>query len=421
MARKKVKSLDDIGEHSILANYPEAEALSRIVDSMRIGVLNNEEPSWDSALNKQAKREIRNINRIMDESRYQFDEALYRFAFPDKPRPRVLMFVQGGFYGRTRRAASIEDTVIVRDLRTNAWPLHKDQHLENSKTLDTMVTLEAAAAWCADHREELGKMRFRRFLIDKSAYFYVASDEISEKDHRIFYPGGDFDPDAIAPFVYDTGGFLGTRHVGIPDEEMYQAHAPTFQSSRIKNSEAPRITNLLLKDRYVFRDMSEVMSDWAGHRLVFQDSGETTEFASNLQRSCESGEPLLLRPSPRSSGFTAEVVYFEDRYTKPKKSEYRDYKALLRVSSPSFGTHTRELQMTDKMSYYNHEINRNHPAHHIKRELEKQDQIDMIDIEGEKRAEIVNGCLMELNRLFGEYHLPYHIPRIGAGDLNAPH
>ena len=115
-----------------------------------------------------------------------------------------------------------------------------------------------------------------------------------------------------------------------------------------------------------------------------------------------------------------EVIYIDDKYGPNKKPNgFQIYKLMARFY-PSKQDADRgengliaEMQVTDRMSYYNHEIDEAHPAYHAAREEERKlllpitvDRSRMnhvINTTSRKQLEVLDFSNRKLNEIFPQY------------------
>lgn len=415
MARK-LKDLSEIGEHNILFLYRGIDTLQGIVGQLRLGFLNREIPKIVDRDIQRAKKESEALSSSFDREAYTFAEALYRMAFFEglvKHRPDGSFLAINGKISdeKKKNSRTIEETVFGFNVGNNPWQLHKYQNLPRGETLDTIIVHDNIDKWIRKNMENLDD--FGQIVLERSRVFFPYFSSLDENAQR-FFSGNVLNLDELIPFMLGTRGFLGLQRQEYPNREAFQMYAPKLVSYRLKNSQAPRLSQLIGAERGLFQDIKEVLGDWAAFRVILDSEEAVYRLVDTFAKAHDKGYGIMLGKN------YVEVIYIDDRFGPKKKSNgYQDYKLMVRfypsIQEANSGVNSliAEIQVTDKMSYYNHEIDRTHPAYRLVRENEREmllpptvDKSRMNHVKNttsEKQLEVLDFANKKLEEIFPQY------------------
>ena len=418
MARK-LKDLSEIGEHNTLFLYRGIDTLQGIVGQLRLGFLNREIPKIADRDIQRARKESEALSSSFDKEAYKFAEALYSLAFfgdLGKRRPDGSFLAINGKLSDEKKKNSrmIEETIFGFNLGNNPWQLHKYQNLPRGETLDTIIVHDNIDKWIRKNMENLDD--FEQIVLERSRVFFPyfrSLDHVNENVQRFFSENG-LNLDELIPFMLGTRGFLGLQRQDYPNREAFQMYAPELVSYRLKNSQAPRLSQLIGAERGLFQNVKEVLGDWAAFRVILDSEEAVYRLVDTFAKAHDKGHGIMLGKN------YVEVIYIDDRFGPKKKSNgYQDYKLMVRFYPSKQDANSgvngliAEIQVTDKMSYYNHEIDRTHPAYRLAREEEREmllpptaDRSRMNHVRNttsEKQLEVLNFAYRKLNEIFPQY------------------
>lgn len=351
----------------------------KIFEQMRRCYLRGQAPKFRDVDVEAAKKEIDKVRSSIDKSTYQFAKDLSYHFFGGVKKQRVLLFVEGTFFGDKSL-----DSVIGVDLGSDPHELHKGQDLKG--TIDAYVTQTKTKEFLAANRTDLVCNNFHAFLIRASKFFYFLDDDLYKflKDEMI-------DMVHLIPLVIETKGYVATTQVSIPTFEQYMEESPRFVSQRLKNSlKRKSLKNLNQK---VIRQ-KDIISDWGAHRVETANQEEAKDLHLTIKNTSREN-PLLIGQNERSK---IVHVFSKDYYESPKGNDYRIYKEVVEVSTSGYRPCVREIQIVEKPRYYGYEIDPSNPAHHS-----QQVKKARLTREGSSILDPCNGtnCAKVLEEMFG--------------------
>lgn len=370
--KKEYKSLQDerLREYNIMALY-DAPRLQNIVEGLRLGFLNKKMPKIDENLVRRARVEAEKINDAYDAAMYSFALALYRYAFPNNGSRNVDGSVLG-ISASLDGSNNIGRTILAFDLGPNPWEVYKDQNLQKGKTLDTVLVDDKSDLWIRDNIDELHG--FSKLNVERSRIFFPFFGNLGREGDSFLDTTG-LNLDSLVPYLMWTGGYMGYAPVAgkYPGREEFEKRAPQQISYRLKNSLRPRLAQLVASERGLFQGLKETLADWAAVRAILEKEDDVYQFMTPFLKAYHDNKTLNI------GNYVIDIIYIDDRFGENKKSNgYQDFKMAIRILQPLKiknmlqGGLVVEMQVTDKMSFYNHEIDEKHRAHHLKRETERE-------------------------------------------------
>lgn len=409
------KSLEDkrLKEYNIMALY-DVTSLQKIVEALRLGFLNKEMPKINDGLVKRARGEVQRLNSAYDAAMYGFAQALYRHAFLHGTGGRNVDGSILGISGSIEGKNNIEHTVLAFDLGPNPWEVYKGQNLQRGKTLDTVLVEDKANLWLMDHLDELHG--FNQLKVERSRIFFPFFGELNSKSD-IFFTSEGLNLDTLVPYLMWTGGYVGHTPVTgkYPTRADFEKMAPQSISYRLKNSLRPRLAQLVVSERGLFQDLKETLADWAAIRVILEKEGDVYQFMAPFFKAYHESTRVRI-----GTNYLIDIVYIDDRYGENKKPNgFQDFKMAIRIlparkakDMPESGLFV-EMLTTDKMSFFNHDIDEKHPAHHIRREDERELLIPIAkdrkrgkhvkNIMSNVQAEIANYAIEVFDEVFDSY------------------
>ena len=328
-------------EPNLMQYYFEKKSdIYKIMQEIRKGCLIGNMPKFDPHLIKSAKKQVDYTRAAIDKSTYQFAQDLNYYIFGGLKRKRVVLFVEGTFYGNE----NIE-SVIGIDLGNNPYQLFAKQN--SSETIDKHITDTKTKEFLTEHKEGLLEKQLRYFEIKSSRFFYFDEEDLSK-----FFKDEDLDMVALTPLVIETKGFVADNAVKVPVKTYYQEHSPKFISYRLKTSLQQKLNRKLAKNEI---DENDIISDWVAHRILVANEGEARDVHSFLKKSPTIGQSNI--------GY---VRTKNDYYASKKDSKYSSLHIILEVITHGHQPCIREIQVVDRISYYFHEFDNESSAHHSK-------------------------------------------------------
>ncbi len=293
---------------------------------------------------KKATREVNSARTSLDRATYMFVYDLNEFVFGAIPRNRVIMVIEGKFLGGE---ASIP-YVFGIDFGINPHELFKKH------PSDSYLTETRAQQYLIDERDRLRAQNLEGLLIEVSKFFYFDDGDVSR-----FLQDGKIDMMALLPLVTDTRGYVGVMPVTYPiQKEFYLENCPErFTSSRLKASLQKKGERKLTQRKI---DDSDLIHDWAAHRIVVPSVEIAYDLETRLRRPIRIGNSEVRR------------IGIDDYYRKSKANEYKSFNIYLEVQTRGHKPCVREIQIVDKAQYYRNEIDPNDKAHHKQRDKKKQ-------------------------------------------------
>ena len=355
------------------------------------------------------------LSSSFDKEAYKFAEELYRMAFCGglrNCRPDGSFLAINGKISDEKRKNSrtIEYAVFGFNLGNNPWRLHKYQNLPRGKTLDTIIVHDNTDKWIQENMEEL--YDFRQVVLERSRVFFPYFGSLDKNDENApnFFLENGLNLDELIPFTLDTGGFLGLQQQEYPNRKSFQMYAPESVSYRLKNSQAPRLSQLIGSERGLFQKIEKVLGDWAAFRVIVESEEAVYRLINTFEKAHEKGEGITLGKN------YVEVIYVEK---KKKPNGFQAYNVMVRFYPPIQDTNnganglTAEIQITNKMSYYNHEIDVTHPANHrfrageramllpITKDISRRNHV--INTTSKKQLEVLDFANKVMDKIFPQY------------------
>jgi len=325
-------------EENLLQNYFDTStAIYGIIQDMQKGIT-----IFDTGLVAKANSEVQDKSKILDASTYKFAQDLSKAIYGEKTTRRIIMFVEGTFYGSKEL-----ETIIPIDLGNNPHQLFKTH--PGHPTVDSAVTFQETIRFLRENRSSLYDAGFEVFGVGKSRFFYFKESDLADKNH--LYGNGKVKMAGLVPLIVPTKGHVILDEVKDPSLDHYMQFAPPNVSYRFKKSLMDK-----LLERYIFSKTSEddvrLIADWVAHRPVV----ETREDVENL-------EHRLMRSSKIGKNSSINWLYTPDYYSeKPKKTSSRDFKAknvVVDITINGFqDSSLREIQIVDKEQYFINEISK---------------------------------------------------------------
>lgn len=331
-------SIEHFGKN-LLGNYfNESTAIYEIIGGMQQG-----KTLFDPSLVARANIEVRAKSKELDNSTYKFAQDFSRMLYGHQNRRRVIMFVEGTFYG----SSNIE-TVIAIDLGNNPHDLFRTDH--RYPTVDAAVTYEQTIRFFEENGNYLSREGYDAFELGKSRFFYFKESDLAEKGH--LDEDGNVKMTGLVPLVVPTKGYVMTEEVEDPSLNKYMQFAPLHASYRFKNSMMDK-----LLDRTVSRKNTEgevrLIADWVAHRSIVRTKEDVDSLEQRLQT-----------PGNIGNNSSIEWNYTNDYYSEsPKKSSSIQFKAknvVVTVTTKGFPDKSlREIQVVDKEQYFINELSKN--------------------------------------------------------------
>lgn len=377
---REIESLSDAAEHNILMLYRGIPNLQEIVKDLRLGFLNGKVPEISAAKINNARWEVAAANEYFDKNAYPIAGALYRSAFlqgKDQKMPDSSFLVTEGSINQEKRkkGESIENALFGFNLGRNPWQIYK---IPTHKTLDDVLINENMEKWI---RANIGGLNvFKAIFIKSSRIFLPRFDSISDKAQG-FYSEGQLRLEELIPFIMGTRGysFGALPFAAYPNRDVFQEYAPEFLSFRLKTSQGIRLAQLISGERGLYKDVKEILGDWLAFRVILNDEDSVYRFMKPFEKAEEDSRlDSSLIPAVRIGNYNVEIIYLETRYGPKKKDNgFQDYKMVVRFvprkhDKSEYNGVVAEIQVTDRMSYYNHEMDTTHTAYHAHREKERE-------------------------------------------------
>lgn len=379
---REISSLDDVAEHNILMLYRKIPALQGIVRDLRIGFLNGKVPEINAARISNARKEVIAANGYFDRNAYPIAEALYKSAFLQGTSQKMpdsgFLVTEGLIKENKEKGKTIENALFGFNLGGNPWQMYK---IPAHETLDDVLIHRNMENWISAN---IGGLNDFSALFIKSSRIFLPGFDSAGNNAQKFYSGKQLNLQDLIQFTMGTSGYsFGTRPFEpYPNRDVFQEHAPQLLRLRIKTSQGIRLSQLIAGERGLYRDVKEILGDWLAFRVILNDEDSVYRFIKPFKMAEEDSRsnPGII-PTVKIGNYNAEIVYLENRYGPNKKENgFQDYKMVVRLFSKKrdngrYEGVVTEIQVTDRMSYYNHEVDETHPAYHLNRDKERAELI----------------------------------------------
>lgn len=377
---REINSLDDVAEHNILMLYMGIPALKGIARDLRIGFLNGEVPDINAARINHAREEVVAANEYFDKNAYPIAEALYKSAFLQGANQKMpdsgFLVTEGSIKnGNRKKSETIENALFGFSLGGNPWQIYK---IPAHETLDDVLINRNMGGWISANIGGLND--FDSIFIKSSRIFLPRFASAGDHAQR-FYSGKQLNFGDLIPFVMGTKGYsFETIPFGhYPNRDVFHEYAPEFLSLRLKTSQGIRLAQLIAGERGLYQDVKEILGDWLAFRVILNDEDGVYRFMKPFEKAEEDSKlDSSLIPTVRIGNYNVEIIYLDPRYGPKKKDNgFQDYKMVVRFTprkhdKSEYNGVVAEIQVTDRMSYYNHEIDTTHTAYHAHREEERE-------------------------------------------------
>jgi len=330
-------SQEHYGENLVQNYFGDHTKIYEIIQDMQQG-----KTRFDAGKVAKANVEVQAKSGELDNPTYKFAQDLSRFVYGLREPRRVVMFVEGTFYGRN----DIE-TIIPFDLGNNPHQLFKKD--PRYKTVDDAVTFEETRRFLERNGSYLSQAGFDAFQVGKSRFFYFKESDLSDLGH--LDEDGRVKMTGLVPLIVPTKGYVVTEEVEEPSLEDYMQFAPLHVSYRFKKSLMEKIINRMLFWETEGENI-RLIADWVAHRPVVED-----------REAVDSLEQRLIGSSRIGINSSLNYEYTNDYYSEePKKGSSRQFKVKnVVVTTTTRGSPNptlREIQIVDRKQYFENELSK---------------------------------------------------------------
>lgn len=314
-----------------------------------------------------AAYEWESLKRSLDKTTYPFGEDISRHFLGTTSKKRVVLVVEGVFYGDTNVPG-----VIGCDITDGVHEFFRS--VPRRVTHDDYITQRKAYDFIEQERARLREKGFRFFEIMSSKFFFF-NDEDLNTDYLRGRDGVNLE--ALLPLVTDVYmpkggeyGFVNANQVVQPTFEIYSSHSPRFVSYRLKISTGEKSAKRLVQHETITLD--DLIKDVAAHRAIVMDRNEVYRAVDSF-----GGIPIVGRSKTVVIGrHQVRILEVDDHYKK-QDAKYKGARVNLLVETAQIGKNkvraptAREMQLVERDRHFHHEIDADDPAHRRNYERKK--------------------------------------------------
>jgi len=301
---------------------------------------------------RKAELEWARLKKSYDSTIYPFATDLSSCFLGSTSRKRIVLVVDGVFYGDTNVPG-----VIGYDITDD---IHEFFHTAQQRgTIDDYITGRKVAEFVEQERSSLANKGFRFFEIRASKFFFFNEEDLGSD---VFMTRDGINLETLLPLVTDVYvplnlkgglGHVNANPVEQPSLENYLRNIPRFVSYRLKASTGGKLAKTLVQDEQI--TLEDSIKDIAAHRVIAMDRDEVHRAVEVM-----GGIPTIGRSRIVAIGrHQVKVLAVDDHYKKPE-SQYKGINLLVETAETSRkglkAPTAREIQLIEKSKHFNHEI-----------------------------------------------------------------